>query len=334
MYKYMYVYICTFSERERSLKENVTLSFVIRLRWLFHLWDHWFVCLARLIHMCDRVSEKERDSNLCKRTWLFHLCDHWFVCLTRLIQMCDRGPDELLVHTPPHSFAERRLFYRALLEKRHINYMYTAHLRNPPLVSRMAKSCVCVHVPNPQNPTTCIRTPQCTDISFVSRKKIRWNALWTELHWLVSWRSKRTQKTRACWYTCVAAHVYLSALLQCVAVCCSVLQYVAVLQYATALCVLVYMCCCTRLPLSRHVLLQSVAMCCSVLQCIVVCWSMLPCCSVLPSCACWCTCVAAHLYLSAFSISYSPRTQTLHVVQCVVECCSVLQCVAVCCSVL
>jgi len=36
---------------------------------------------------------------------------------------------------------------------------------------------------------------QCSDISFISRMNIWWNTLWTELHWKVSWGSKRTKKT-------------------------------------------------------------------------------------------------------------------------------------------
>ena len=87
-----------------------------------------------------------------------------------------------------------------------------------------------------------------------------------------------------------------------VALCCSVLQCVAV--FCSVLkCVTV---CCNVLQcdLVCCSVLRCVAVCCSVLECAVVCYSVLQyvtvCCSVL---------------------------------QCVAVCCSVLQCVAVCCSV-
>jgi len=102
----------------------------------------------------------------------------------------------------------------------------------------------------------------------------------------------------------------------CVAVCCSVLQYVAaccsVLQCVNALWgpqrgnvsprVSSMTSCVAFCAMIRH---KCVAVCCGVLQCVAVC------CSVLQ-------CVAA----------------CCSVLQCVAVCCSVLQCVAVCCSVL
>jgi len=89
--------------------------------------------------------------------------------------------------------------------------------------------------------------------------------------------------------SCVAESV-----LQCVAVCCSVLQCVA------------------------DSVLQCVAVCCGVLRCVAVC------CSVLSSAAD--SCVAEGV-LRCVAVCFS-------VLQCVAVCCSVLQCVAVCCSVL
>ena len=87
----------------------------------------------------------------------------------------------------------------------------------------------------------------------------------------------------------------------CVAVCCSVLQCVAVWTRA------VYS--------SQDLALQNVAVCRSVLQCVAVPCSVLQCvaecCRVLQSVA-----------------------ECCRVLQCVAVCCSVLQCVAVCCSVL
>jgi len=81
--------------------------------------------------------------------------------------------------------------------------------------------------------------------------------------------------------------------LQCAAVCCSMLQCVAPLQNES-------------FNFWRR---WSVAECCSVLQCVAVC------CSVL------------HLYKTSRSIS-----DVDGVLQGVAECCSVLQCVAVCCT--
>ena len=95
---------------------------------------------------------------------------------------------------------------------------------------------------------------------------------------------------------CVA--VCCSILLQCVTVCCSVLQCVAV--------------CCSVLQVSMAIIRL---LCCSVLQCVAVCYSVLQCvavrCSVLQCVAVCCS-----------------------VLQCVAVCCSVLECVGVCCSVL
>ena len=76
------------------------------------------------------------------------------------------------------------------------------------------------------------------------------------------------------------------SVLYCVAVCCSVLQCVAV--------------CCS--------VLQCVAVCCSVLRCVAMCFSV-----VLPCVVCTVCC---------------------SVIQYVAVCCSVLQCVTVCCSAL
>ena len=104
-------------------------------------------------------------------------------------------------------------------------------------------------------------------------------------------------------------------LLQCVAVCCIVLQFLVVR------CIVPHWW--MRYDLTWHLLqcvavcsmLQRVAPCCSVVQCFTVCNSELQCaamcCSVLQCVAVCCSAL-----------------------QCVAMCCSVLQCVAVCCSVL
>jgi len=87
------------------------------------------------------------------------------------------------------------------------------------------------------------------------------------------------------------------SVLQCVAVCCKLLQFVVAECYSVLLCDAVRM-------LFLHDL--SIAVCCSVLQCVAMCCNVLQCVAVCCS-----------------------------VLQCVVAvCCSVLQCVAVCCCVL
>jgi len=99
--------------------------------------------------------------------------------------------------------------------------------------------------------------------------------------------------------------------LQCVAACCSALQCVAVRCRAlpcVAVCcsVLQYVAVCQGFPahFCPWYLPCSCSMCCSVLHCVAVCCSAIPC----------------------VAVRYS-------VLQCVAVCCSVLQCVAVCCSV-
>jgi len=104
---------------------------------------------------------------------------------------------------------------------------------------------------------------------------------------------------------------------QCFALCCRVLQSVALCRRRQ-----------DGLRTRMHTavsLVQRVAACCSVLQCVAVCCSVVQyvavCCSVL-QCAAVCCSV-----LQCAAVWYS-------VVQCVAVCCSVLQCGAVCCSVL
>jgi len=86
---------------------------------------------------------------------------------------------------------------------------------------------------------------------------------------------------------------------QCVAVCCSVMQCVAVPLF-WVLC-----------HFTRGSMLQCVAVCCSVLQCL-----------------CCVYCATSHGVLDCF------HSECCSVLQCVAVCCSVLPCVAVCCSML
>jgi len=112
--------------------------------------------------------------------------------------------------------------------------------------------------------------------------------------------------------------------LQCVAVCCSVLQ-TAIKRFPevwekTIAIHLDWRCITMELRYSS--VLQRVAACCSVLQCIAVCCSVLPCVAV---CCSVLQCVA--VYCSA------RQCECCSVLQCVAMCCSVLQRVAACCSV-
>jgi len=145
--------------------------------------------------------------------------------------------------------------------------------------------------------------------------------------------------------------------LQCVAVCCSVLQCVAVLLQcccSTLQCVAVRCHSCLSLLLldvleqlyPRCSMLQCAAACCSVLQCVVVtcvsaflyliysskCILVAVCCSVL-QCGCniW-QCVAVcccHTCLGLPLLGTIPSS-----LQCVAACCSMRQCAAVWCSVI
>jgi len=83
-----------------------------------------------------------------------------------------------------------------------------------------------------------------------------------------------------------------SSLLQCIAVCCSVLYCVCIVLQCVAVCCSVLPCVC--------ILLQCVAVCCSVLQCVAVClhcvavhWSMLQCVAVCIHCVAVCCSMSA-----------------------------------------
>jgi len=104
--------------------------------------------------------------------------------------------------------------------------------------------------------------------------------------------------------TYVIRIVTQSRVLQCVAVCCSVLQCVLITRWSLA-----------------HTSLGSwlKAVCCSVLQCVAVCCSVLQCVAV---------CADHEMKSRAYVIRIVTRSRVL---QCV--CWSVLKCVAVCCSV-
>jgi len=109
----------------------------------------------------------------------------------------------------------------------------------------------------------------------------------------------------------------------CVAVCCSVLQRVAVCCSVWCVTVYVYIpqftCWSTALKMPPRVALQCVAVCCSVLQCFPVC------------CSVWCVwCLTAYICMPQFTW----RSSIFKMPPRVAVCCSVLQCVAVCCSVL
>ena len=108
-------------------------------------------------------------------------------------------------------------------------------------------------------------------------------------------------------------------MLQCVAVCCSVLQCVALSRS------------------EKDALVFDVCLLCVfLLQCVAVCCSVLQCCSALQ---CVAVCVdLAHTGQdpgSDFAACHraKPRQQAAFSLQCGAVCCSVLKCVAVCCSV-
>ena len=141
--------------------------------------------------------------------------------------------------------------------------------------------------------------------------------------------------------------------LQCVAVCRRVLQWVAVgcnwlnqlhhpayqiaqfkqinrpidISNSYTVCILRVAACCS--------VLQCVAACCSVLQCVAVCCSVLQCVAV---CCCGLQCVAVGCSVLQCVTVWCNMVQGVagccNMLQCVAVCCSVLQCVAVCCTVI
>jgi len=110
--------------------------------------------------------------------------------------------------------------------------------------------------------------------------------------------------------------------LQCVAVCCSVLQCVAVFDVCCSV-ILETVLAQTRRVADASEKMQRVAVCCSVLQCVAVC------CSVLQSVA------VSYSRLCSRELVASPmRVGGCSLLQYVTLCCNALQCVAICCSVL
>ena len=119
------------------------------------MWHDSFICVTRLIHMCDMThsyvwhmwhdSFNSVTSLMQSSWWLIHMFDTshsyvWhdsFICVTWLIQQCDITHAEQLVHRNEArscygvatisrllkimvSFAEHSFFYRALLQNRPI----------------------------------------------------------------------------------------------------------------------------------------------------------------------------------------------------------------------
>jgi len=129
--------------------------------------------------------------------------------------------------------------------------------------------------------------------------------------------------------------------LQCVTVCCSVLQSVAVIKHGTAATVFQWLRLHKSIQQSEfvngmycsvlHYVAECVAVCCSVLQRVAVCCSVLQCvavcCSVLQRVAVCCSVLQCVAYMAV-------RAQEISWIYRVCVCCSVLQCVAVCRSVL
>jgi len=122
----------------------------------------------------------------------------------------------------------------------------------------------------------------------------------------------------------------------CVAVCCRVVQYVAVYCSAagsSAGCVVercvfvrVYACMCLC------VCLCAACVCVYVFMCVFVCVFMCVCVFV---CVCVCVCVWSHVRPVIATMQQAAThyvAERCSVLQCVAVCCSVLQCVAVCCS--
>ena len=121
-------------------------------------------------------------------------------------------------------------------------------------------------------------------------------------------------------------------MLQCVAMCCSVLQYVKKSRWAT---------------LKSETMLQRAAACCSAVQLVAVCYRVFQCvaacCSVLQCHVCVAVCsVAVRVAVSFLCCSVLQcvkksqwaKLKSESMLQRVAACCSVLQFVAACCGVL
>jgi len=109
-------------------------------------------------------------------------------------------------------------------------------------------------------------------------------------------------------------------MLQCVAVCCSVLQCVAV-RYSLASASL-GQCVAVLCNFASASFGRSVAVSCSALPCVVVCHSVLQ-----PGC-----CIFRMVFCNVLQC-WQCVAACCNMLQCAAVCCSVLQCVAVCCSV-
>jgi hypothetical protein len=151
---------------------------------------------------------------------------------------------------------------------------------------------------------------------------------------LYVWRDKSIRVTLLI-CTCQSTHSYLYhgacnevlftrhyIVLQCVAMCCSVLQCAA-----AHICHVTHWC--DVQHLFQDLILQCVAVRCSVLQCVAMCCSVLQCVAV-------CCRVLQHIHVMwIVQVTWSTFSKTLHssVLQCVAVCCSVLQCVVMCCRI-
>jgi len=105
-------------------------------------------------------------------------------------------------------------------------------------------------------------------------------------------------------------------MLQCVEVCCSVLQCCNRTAFSDRPPILI-----SVVGVNPKNILQCVAVCCSVLQCVAVCCSVLQCCNR--------TAFSDRPPIVISIVGLNPK----NMLQCVAVCCSVLKCVAVCCSV-
>ena len=120
-------------------------------------------------------------------------------------------------------------------------------------------------------------------------------------------------------------------MLQCIAVCCIVLQCVLLVRSKWSSERIsenfyIQYCLC-----AHNSVLQCVAVCCSVLQCVAVCCIVLQCVAVCCFVFYWYVVNGVAnglLRISGYDIVYKHTTVCCSVLQCVAVCCSVLQCVA------
>jgi len=346
---------------------HVWMGHVARMNAWCHIYDpSHHVTHTWLIHMCDMThSYMWHDSFICATIWYIWRSHHgthrnasshiWMrdvICMNASCHTCSRQADRCEY---PKSWQAMGMAYEDTWVMSHV-WIY---ISTRTWISHVTHEWVMSHI--------CMSHVACIHKAYTYE--------WVKSHMWMSHVTHVNESRHTC--ECVTSHVWMThrlvelrapkscqaaemaeqvkdamlqrarvrssscSVLQCVAVCCSVLQYKSktqccnVRRYAALVAAwcsvmqrdaVVLQCdavCCS--------VFQCVAVCCSVLQCVVVCCSVLKCVEVCCSVFQWLQCKSkmqccnVRRYVALVAVCCS-------VLQCVAVCCSVLQCVAVCCS--